>query len=66
MLTLERVAPRQAPTGVVETAVDFLRCGGRLPILCKLLVAAVDLARGDRTAALKTLRELGKLAAGRL
>ena len=43
MLTLERVAPRQAPTGVVETAVDFLRCGGRLPILCKLLVAAVDL-----------------------
>lgn len=32
----------------------------------QLLVAAVDLARGDRTAALKTLRELGKLAAGRL
>lgn len=32
----------------------------------QLLVMAVDLARGDRTAALKTLREIGRVAVGRL
>lgn len=32
----------------------------------QLLVAAVDLARGDRSAALNTLREIGRIAAGRL
>lgn len=32
----------------------------------QLMVIAVDLARGDRTAALKTLREIGRVAVGRL
>lgn len=32
----------------------------------QLLIIAVDLARGDRSAALKTLQEIGRIAAGRL
>jgi hypothetical protein len=32
----------------------------------QLMVMAVDLARGDRTAALKAMREIGKVAAARL